>query len=55
MTQLTHAKNLVKNLVSLIKILEKKLKMTTFDHFVVITRNVARKKRVKAGEGFAKR
>ena len=47
MTHLIYAENLVKNFVNLIKILKKKLKTTTFDDFIIIIRNSARKKNLR--------
>ena len=55
MTHLIHAENFVKNFVSLIKILRKKLKTTTFDDFIIIIRNSAKKREFTTFKKFVKR
>ena len=55
MTHLIHVENLVKNLVNLIKILRKELKTTTFDDFIIIIRNSARRKEFTTFKKFVKR
>ena len=44
--QLNHVENIVKNLVNLIKILKNQIIIITFDDFIIIIRNIAKKKRL---------